>query len=83
MFLALSENDERVTLKEETLASFLQSKQGKVESLEWFMEDYCWDKTRWRMTDEGRVLKELQEAAKRPKSGEDDIPCISQCARLV
>jgi hypothetical protein len=63
-FLAPSAGDEeKVKLKADKLASFLQSKQGKLEALEWFMDHCCWEQTR-RMTDDGRVWKELHGGLK-------------------
>lgn len=53
------DDDEQVKLKASVLAKFLQGKQGKLESLEWYMEECCEDKSRL-LTDEGRVWKELQ-----------------------
>jgi hypothetical protein len=50
-------------LKVDKFASFLQSKQGKLEALEWFMDECCQEESR-RMTDEGRVWRHLQGGLK-------------------
>jgi lipopolysaccharide assembly outer membrane protein LptD (OstA) len=49
-YMVPSEDNKKIKLKADNLVSFLQSKNGTLESLEWYMDDRCWGYTR-HMTD--------------------------------